>query len=106
MYPAHILKHGINVSQFLYVQPSSVVKYHFLVCVKQALAYSTVTADTGGLLCEAGTFHGKLQRPQSHKQLRHCPYCHLVVTFSLHWVQMNGKTGRTEDTSTAPVDVT
>lgn len=39
-----------------------------------ALAYSTVTADTGGLLCEAGAFHGKLQRPQSHAQRRHCRY--------------------------------
>lgn len=39
-----------------------------------ACAYSTVTADTGCLLCETGTFHSKLQRPQSHTQVRHCPY--------------------------------
>jgi len=35
-----------------------------------ALVHSTPTPDTEGLLCEAGTFHGKLQRPQSHMQVR------------------------------------
>lgn len=105
MYPQNS-EHGISVSQFLRVQLSSPACQTPLSGMCEAvLAYSAVTADTGGLLCEAGTFHGKLQRPQSHTQ-DVVLTCHLVVTFSLHWVQMNGTIQRTKATSTAHVDVT
>lgn len=71
----HQNKHRIKVSQFLHIQFfSSAVKQHFSGMHEAALAHSTITADTGGLLCEAGTFHGKLQTPQNPTQVRHCPY--------------------------------
>lgn len=56
-----------NISQFLHIQffPSA-VKHPSLVCMRQHLHILLEQLTQEVLLCEAGTFHGKLQPPQSH----------------------------------------
>lgn len=71
-------EHGIKVSRFLHVQPSSSAAKHHSAMSEAAFAYiciySTVTADKKGFALAAGTSHGKVQRPQSqYKQDAYMP---------------------------------